>query len=226
VVPIKHTIVLQGGIFENELEEQSFVAALNGETLSKAPQSVPGGLLGILTPGFLPTFLKERFEQFVHNGITDVAATNELARPASSIGINTSNLVNGERVGLSLPTRVHLENQFLGSECYIGSSAYPIILNLTTGETSPLAPNKPISGKLGYLEFLDEFKLIKVTNNTLVDNSFSVPKAIGCGGVFSPLVDPVIDTKLKLPSTAGHNTLIQNSALNEATSENVIASEK
>ena len=40
-VPIKNTIVLQGGyIRNNETGHETFVGAINGETLSKTPQSV------------------------------------------------------------------------------------------------------------------------------------------------------------------------------------------
>jgi hypothetical protein len=48
-VPINKTITLQGGTIENEeTGAEAFVGALNGETLSKTPQNVPGGLLGLV----------------------------------------------------------------------------------------------------------------------------------------------------------------------------------
>jgi hypothetical protein len=231
-IPITNPIILQGGIAENEAEEQSFVAALNGETLSKSPQKVPGGLLGLIKcneikgEGLLEKLERQSCEAVFENGVTGVNATTELALPASSIGINTSHLVNEEGVALSLPVKVHLENPLLGSGCYVGSAANPIILNLTTGTTSPPPPNKPIKGKLGNLNFEEEFKLINITNNTLVDNAFAVPGATGCGGIFAFLLDPIINAKLGLPSAAGKNTVIQNNHIREATTEAVIASEK
>jgi hypothetical protein len=48
--------------------------------------------------------------------------------------------------------KVRLENPFLGSECYVGSNSSPVVLNLTTGTTSPPAPNKPIKGTVGNIE--------------------------------------------------------------------------
>lgn len=36
-----------------------------------------------------------------------------------------------------VPVRAHLKNIHLGEACYIGSSARPITLNLTTGTTAP-----------------------------------------------------------------------------------------
>jgi hypothetical protein len=234
----KHEIVLQGGIDRNEeTETETFVGALNGETLSKAPQNVPGGLLdlincteikgeSILKP--LAELARTACKAVFENKTTGVSATTELAKPASAIGISTSNLVNEEGVALSLPTKIHLENTFLGSECYVGSSSSPVTFNLTDGTTSPPPPNKPISGKLGDLEEPTSEGLIytEITSNTLVDNSFGVPKASGCGGIFSALVDPLVDSKLELPSEPGHNTTIQNGKQKLASAENVIGSEK
>jgi len=42
---------------------------------------------------------------------------------------------------------VRLENPFLGNSCYIGSNAHPVVIEFTSGTTSPPAPNKPINGK-------------------------------------------------------------------------------
>src|ERR1700677_5098124 len=49
VVPIVKTQTLQGGFGEpnEETSQQPFYGAKNGETLSKTPQRVSGGLLGI-----------------------------------------------------------------------------------------------------------------------------------------------------------------------------------
>jgi hypothetical protein len=230
-VPIKNTVTLQGGINEST-EPGTMVAALNGETLSKTPQNVPGGLLNLVNceaikgEGFLEKVEREACKAIFENKVTGVTATTELAKPASAITISASNLVNEEGTALSLPVKVKLDNPFLGSECYIGSSSSPITLNLTSGKTSPPPPNTSISGKLGNLEFKDEFRLTEITNNTLVDNSFAVPAASGCGGVFAFLIDPIIDGKLGLPSPAGNNTAIQNNTIKEASRESVIKSEK
>jgi hypothetical protein len=129
-------------------------------------------------------------------------------------------------VAIELPARVRLENPFLGSQCYIGSSSHPIMLNLTSAVTNPPLPNRPISGEVGQLEFRDEFTFIGVKEDRLVDNSFSTPGATGCGGSYAPVIDPVIDAKLGLPSAAGRNTLIQVGTLDQALSAWVTASEK
>jgi hypothetical protein len=229
-VPIVNQVTLQGGYDRNEETEpvtETFVGAINGETISKTPQKVPGGLAGLVKCNEITNFLEKLACELVfENGLTGVNAVTELARPASEIGISTDNLLNQEGVALKLPVKVKLENPFLGSECYIGSSANPVTLNLTTGETSPPEPNKPIKGKVGNLKFKDGFQFTEILENTVVDNAFAVPTANGCGGIFSFLIDPIIDSKLELPSAAGKNTAIQNGSLFQATATAVIKSEK
>jgi hypothetical protein len=229
----KHPIVLQGGIAViNEAGAEAFVGALNGETLSKTPQNVPGGLTGLVNcteikgSGFLETLEREACKLVFENKTTGVSAITELAKPASEIGISTHNLEVKEGVALSLPVKIRLENTFLGSECYIGSSAHPVVLNLTSGTTSPAAPNKPITGKAGFLSFKDEFEFVEITENTLVNNEFAAPEASGCGGIFSFLIDPIIDSKIGLPSPDGYNTAIQNNTIKLGGVEGVIKSEK
>jgi hypothetical protein len=232
-VPIEKTIVLQGGIKIAEgTGAESFVGALNGETLSKAPQKVPGGLAGLVKcneikgTGLLEVAARVACELVFENTLTGVNAVTELARPANEIGINGSNLVNSEGVALSLPLKVHLENPLLGSECYIGSSAHPLTLELTTGTTSPNPPNKPIKGKVGDLKQKHAFEFIEIPENTLVDNAFAAPEATGCGGIFASLINPLVNSKIGLPSVDGQNTAIQNNFIREATSEGVIGSEE
>jgi hypothetical protein len=227
-VPITNTITLQGGTTRNEeTEAETFVGAINGETLSKSPENVPGGLSGLvncteITNGIVRAACALVFE----NGLTGVNATTELAKPASSIGINTNNLVNEEGAALTLPVKVKLENPLLGSECYIGSSSKPIVLPLTTGRTNPPLPNHPINGKSGFFTSEEEANFVEITQNTLVENAFSAPEATGCGGLFAFVLDPLIDSKLGLPSSAGHNTVIQNNTIRQGVAEAVIASEK
>ena len=222
-VPINKTITLQGGsILNEETGAETFVPAKNGETLSKTPLTVPGGLLGIMAPTGWPTWLQDIFNEFINNGITGVTATVELV---ANPGISRSNLLFQEGTALELPARVKLGNPFLGESCYIGSAAHPILQHLTTGTTSPPGPNVPISGAVGELEFKDEFQLVIIKDNKLVDNAYSAPAAEGCGGIFSFIIDPAVDAKLGLPSPAGKNTTILTGTLKNATAEAVKHSE-
>ena len=216
--PIEHAVTLQGGYSEENAEGFStFYAASNGETLSKTPQAVPGGLLGIVPPESSPPLVKLLSKWFFENSVTGVNATLELAKPASEIKLSNFNLLVEEGTALYLPVKVHLENPFLGSKCYVGSSTSPIIWNLTTGTTSPPGPNTPITGKPGFVELKDNFELAELTENSLVDNAWSAPTASGCGGIISFLVNPIINTMIGLPSAAGHNTAILNNTIDTAT---------
>jgi hypothetical protein len=230
-VPITSTITLQGGfhVIENEeleIEGYEFFGAEDGNTLSKTPQNVPGGLAGLISCPEISNFLERiACEVTFENGLTGVTATTELAAPATSIGISVQNLIEASGTALALPVKVKLNNPFLGGSCYIGSNAHPISLPLTTGTTAPPEPNKPIKGKIGTLTFKDEFALTVVTGNTLVNNSFAAPAAEGCGGIFAFLIDPIVDAQLGLPAAAGHNTAILNGTLQDANAGAVKASE-
>ena len=217
-VPIEKAITLQGGFIENEeTGALSFVGAADGNTLSKTPQKVPGGLTGLVKCNEISNFIERiACELVFENGATGVNAITELAAPATSIGLNEGNLLTEEGTALSLPVKVRLENAFLGSECYIGSNAAPIVINLTTGTTAPPLPNKPIKGAAGELKFNSEFTILTISKNSLVNNSFATPGASGCGGIFGFLINPIINSKLGLPSTAGHNTAVLNGTLQQA----------
>jgi hypothetical protein len=213
-VPIVNPVVLQGGYGKAVAGVSPFFAATNGVTLSKAPQPVPGGLLGIVPPSNSPWIVKQLSKFFFENGLTGVNSTVELAKPASEIKLSEIALLLGtDKPVLQLPVKVHLENPFLGKNCYIGSSGSPILWNLTAGTTAPPAPNEPISGANGTAETLEEGQVLKLSGTELVDNAWSAPKASGCGGILSFLVDPIVNSMLGLPSAAGHNTAIQETTL-------------
>ena len=208
--PIENVVTLQGGYGKaNKATRISkFYEATNGITLSKTPQNVPGGLLGIVPPESSPWLVKQLSKFFFENKITGVNAILELAKPASEIQISEFNLLIEEELALKLPVKVRLENPFLGSSCYVGSSSNPIIWNLTTGATSPPGPNTSIHGSSGLLEGKEEDEIVALTGNELVENAWSAPEATGCGGILSFLVDPIIDSELGLPAKAGVNTSI------------------
>ncbi len=104
-----------------------------------------------------------------------MTATTELAGPAKAVGVHLNNLVEAEGTALELPVKIKLDNPFLGSKCFVGSNSHPIVIDLTTGTTSPPPPNTPISGKVGEVKFEDEFTIVHITNNSLVNNSFAAP---------------------------------------------------
>src|ERR1700722_3543974 len=223
--PIINDVTLQGGYGKANSEHISkFYEATNGITLSKTAQPVPGGLAGLINCKEISNFFERvACELAFENGLTGVNATLELAKPASEIQISEFNLILEEGLALKLPVRVHLENPFLGSSCYVGSSSSPLIWNLTTGETSPPEPNKPIKGTSGLLEGKEEDEIVALIGNELVENAWAAPEATGCGGILSFLVDPVINSVLGLPAKAGLNTSILKNNLDVASAAAVNA---
>jgi len=210
-VPIVNPVTLQGGYGTvGEDEFSKFFAASNGITLSKAAQPVPGGLAGIVNCKEIKDFfLRLSCEVTFENGLTGLNSTLELAKPASAIRISENNLAAEEGAALELPVKVHLENPFLGSECYVGSSSSPLLWKLTTGTTNPPEPNKPITGSVGEAKFLEEGRILESKNAKFVDNAWSAPGASGCGGFLVELIlDPIINSAAGVPAAAGHNTAI------------------
>jgi hypothetical protein len=187
-VPINRTVTLQAGIIPGQAK---LVPAIDGNTLSKTPLTVPGGLLGIELLG----------------NLTEVTATAELVSPPEFVG------------GTTLPIKIKLDNLALGPACYIGSNSEPVVLKLIFGTTNPPPPNQPISGSTGTGETRWNGELTVLNNTSLVDNAFAVPGANGCGGLLAPIVDASVDLKTELPSPAGHNTAILNGALELANAE-------
>lgn len=207
--------------FEEE-EVRKFVPAANGETLVKTPEPVPGGLAGLVKCNEIHELVAKLACSLVfENGLTGVNATTELVGEASF----SFDALASKEVGLVMPTRLHLENPLLGSECYVGSASDPVTFHLTTGTTSPPPPNTPISGTPGKIEIRNGGKLVIAHEDSAVDNSFAVPTASGCGGLLAPVIDPVIDAKLGLPSAAGNNTAILNGTLEQASAGAVEESE-
>lgn len=220
-VPLKNPVTLQGGFHTNEeTGALQFYGAEDGNTLSKTPQPVPGGLLGIKAPTWWPTWAQEWFNNGINAGFTGVNATVELAAPATSIGLSTENLINATGTALSLPIKVHLENSLLGSSCYIGSDKSPIVIPFTTGKSGK------VTGSPGSLTFNKDFSVITISGGKLVNNTFSAPGASGCGGfLVEYLLDPLVNTILGIPSGSGTNTAILEGKLQTGFAESVRNSE-
>jgi hypothetical protein len=223
--PLVNPTVLQGGFELNEKGEQVFFGAENGDTLSKTPQPVPGGLVGVEAPAWWPKFLRDLYNETINNGFTGVTATVELAAPASAIKLDAFAILQESGTAISLPVKIKLSNPFLGSNCYIGSNSKPVVIDFTSGETSPPPPNEPIHGSAGTPEFNEEETLLTLSGGSLVNNSFAAPGANGCGGLFSLLVDPFVNSMVGLPSPAGHNTAVLEGKLMTAVASSVRASE-
>lgn len=193
-VTLSQGVVFQGGLAAGE-SGIAFIPAVDGMTVAGPDQSVPGGLLGVAhLENLLP-------------GVTDIKAVVEV--------VGTPGFSLGQNIDITLPIRVHLKNALLGPDCAIGSAAHPIDLHLTTGTTTPPAGVDPISGATGAISAppLGGAGVIEFKGQTVVDNTFAVPGATGCGAL--DLLDKVVNQRSKLPAAAGVSsaTLVSNSFL-------------
>jgi hypothetical protein len=223
-VPIVNPVILQGGYAEPAEEGpetgfSKFFAATNGVTLSKAAQPVPGGLAGLVNCKEISNFLlRISCEATFENGVTGVNSVLELAKPASAIRLSEVHLAEGVGIALKMPVKVHLENPFLGGSCYVGSESAPINWELTSGETVPPKGTAPITGKIGEVSFLEGARILRLTGNELVDNTWAAPSSNGCGGIFSFLIDPIVSSMSGLPSPAGKNVARLKNTIDTTTS--------
>jgi hypothetical protein len=203
VVPVTAPITFQGGYsFDFATLTTTFYPAVGADTLSKTPLNVPGGLLGLVNPGGFGGILEQVFEHAISfaNGVT---ATAELVGPAHFDFWHT---IISTGPSVTLPVRVHLQNTFLGPDCYVGSSAHPITLNLTEGTTSPPAGVAPMTGFGGVHSSGTIDPTVNIaTGVNIVDNTFSVPAASGCGFTFldKPLITAAVNLKEGFPSAVG-----------------------
>jgi hypothetical protein len=204
-VPIEKPLKLTGGT-NGEFGE--FTANSEGG-LSKVPQKVPGGVLGL-------TGLTWLLEFFGSEALT-LYGTTELAGIPSNFTFGT----------VTLPIKVHLTTPsgVLGNNCYIGSNTNPIVLNNTTGTTNPPPPNKPITGKEGEIEATETIVTFK--NGTYVDNAFAVPGASGCTltlfGFIPISLNSFVNSQSGLPAPAGTNEAVQNINIAPRQDNNIIA---
>jgi hypothetical protein len=220
-VPIVKPLTLQGG-FEGEEDRIQFYGAENGDTLSRSPQPVPGGLVGVTAPLWWPRFLQDWFNEEINNGVTAVKATVELTGPSqglTDISLNTENLLYEDGVALGLPVKFRLENPLLGGNCYLGWDTDPVLIEYTT------ATDGTLKGSGGTSSSNRKFTMTTISGSELVNNSFSAPQAEGCGGIFSFFIDPLVDSIIGTPAGSGQNSATLESDLQVAAAETVKGSE-
>jgi hypothetical protein len=185
--------ILQGGLPSNGFGVYDIIPPRFGvETLGKAAQPVPGGLTGL--------------NESIGGPLT---ATAELAGEPT---VRPLALGFASGVAVELPIKVHLENEELGPNCYIGSNTEPITLNLTDGKTYPPEGSgiEVIEGSVGENSGPDKGEILQFLNNKLVDNTFAVPAAKDCGtnALLEPIITGVVNTDEGLPAAAGKNLAI------------------
>ena len=191
-VPIEKPITLSGGV--EPVSGAVFASPAGG--LTPVKQKVPGGVIGLTGLTWLLEFLGSE-------ALTLYAVTELAGQPIVKLGFGT----------VKLPIRVHLVNDVLGSNCYVGSFTSPIVLNLATGTTSPPPPNKPITGIEPEFSFTESPEIYYFKNGAFVDNSFAAPGASGCVltlfGFIPISINGLVNSQSGLPSAAGNNATEQ-----------------
>ncbi|RMB82037.1 hypothetical protein [Streptomyces shenzhenensis] len=194
---------LQLGIVQNSDGTSTVVAPPAGAIIADSA-SVPGGLLGLMCPSGIPA-ITAICEQLTNSTLNKITATVESVGTPSDFD-QSAGVVTGLPI-VALPVRIHLENPFLGANCYIGTRTDPIVLrpkNLTY-------PEFGLSFFKGDGTLADdgEMSRISLTGAAQNDSDFAVPGAAGCGlGV--GLIDAAVNLKTGLPSAAGRNSLTLN----------------
>ncbi|MEU1017203.1 hypothetical protein ABZ383_27025 [Streptomyces sp. NPDC005900] len=195
---------LQMGVVQNS-DGTSTVVAPPGGALVADPATVPGGLLGLMCPSDIPVITAICVQ-------LDNSSLNKITATVESVGApydfdQTAGIVTDKPI-VALPVRIHLENPFLGSKCYIGTAAKPIVLR-------PKNLQFPEFGMSffhgdGTVAEDGEMSRVNLTGAQQNDSTFAVPGADGCGLGLLGLVDAAVNAKTGLPSAAGKNSVTLN----------------
>ena len=203
-VTFKKPVLLEIGFIEDEEGNFHVVGARNGNSISKEAEPAPS-LTEALDAEKLAEPEQKRYEAYIASGkSTKTTETIELAVPASEIFLSENNLLLEEGEGFGFAVMIHIQNGFLGKNCYDGTTVEPIDVPFTTGETHPEPPNTPIHGFLGKLSSESAGEILIIAGQKLVNNEYAVPGVSGCG--ISGGADAALNAGLGLPSPAGSNT--------------------
>jgi hypothetical protein len=178
-IPITNTIILRGA---EEQETENFLYNSEGGIVP-VRQTVPGGLIGFTGYKWLDGAIGNSAQLKLY-------ATVELAGQVGSQLAPT----------FDVPVKIHLENPFLGSGCYVGSNASPITLHLTATEVGE------------YEEEAGRPEVIK-GNGVFADNTYSVPGATGCVfnyGSIHQSINGLVNSAYALPAAAGKDSTVLN----------------
>jgi hypothetical protein len=181
--------------------KEVIVTPTSGQMFGGPAQVVPGGLLGLT--GILAPLSKPL------DPINQVTSSIELAgtvKPSTVVDPTANQAffcltgpfngcfgVPNRSSVLKVPIKVHLHNLLLGPNCYIGSNANPIVLNLDEIPTS-----HPVQSAAGNATI--------VSGVEVADETFAVPGASGCGLLGS--LDLAVNLKVGLPSPSGRNAAL------------------
>jgi hypothetical protein len=173
-----------------------------GSGIVADPAQVPGGLLGLMCPSDVP-LVSAVCRQATDNALNNVTATVRPAGVPADFDL-AAGLGAGQPI-LTLPVKIHLQNPLLGSGCFIGSDADPILLR-PKNLTAPTGSFARFDGDGTRNPTAGVMLRIGLHGTSQGDDSFAVPGATGCGVL--GLLSPAINVKTGLPSPAGNNNLV------------------
>ncbi|HET6997568.1 MAG TPA: hypothetical protein VFI03_03180 [Solirubrobacterales bacterium] len=171
-VPVTNPIVLRGG-------QKSITGEFAGNSeagIVPVQQPVPGGLIGLTGYQWL--------DELLDQPQLKLYATVELAG-------QPGNLL---QEALPLPVKVHLQNPVLGSNCYVGSDANPLMLNLALTKEPDFNPDPARPS------------VERFTGGSVADSAYAVPGASGCQlelGPFQVPISKAVNSAYGLPAAAG-----------------------
>lgn len=180
-----------------------------GGVLVAEPVELPGGIQGLICPeaSHIASWVCSHHHHGWGDGrADDVTWTLESAGDVSNFSL-FAGLVPGSPIATSRE-KVHLQNRWLGDDCYIGSEAEPIVFE----------PSSIAQPEFKFLDFAsnggpvaegEEVVLADIASfGSQNATGFTVPAATGCGRHGS--LDRAIDEKVGLPSSASTNSITFN----------------
>ncbi|MEU0400724.1 hypothetical protein ABZ318_10795 [Streptomyces sp. NPDC006197] len=191
---------LQIGVIQNADGTNTVVPPPAGSLIADSA-TVPGGLLGLMCPSDIP-FITDICRQLSDANLNKITATVESVGTPSEFDQIAGVLTDMPIV--RIPVRIHLQNPFLGSNCYIGTKSNPIVLR-PSNLTSPDFSVERYDGDGSPNEEGDMSRL-NILGSTQVDRTFAVPGASGCG-LGLGLVNGAVNLKTGLPAASGRNSI-------------------
>ncbi|WP_030689721.1 hypothetical protein [Streptomyces globisporus] len=191
---------LQIGVIQNADGTNTVVPPPAGSLIADSA-TVPGGLLGLMCPSDIP-FITDICRQLSDADLNKITATVESVGTPSEFDQIAGVLTDMPIV--RIPVRIHLQNPFLGGNCYIGTKSNPIVLR-PSNLTSPDFSVERYNGDGSPNEEGDMSRL-NILGSTQVDKTFAVPGASGCG-LGLGLVNGAVNLKTGLPAAAGRNSI-------------------
>ncbi|NEB74920.1 hypothetical protein G3I40_06685 [Streptomyces sp. SID14478] len=194
---------LQAGVLTHA-DGTTTVVSPAGGALVADPAQLPGGLLGLMCPGDNIPVISDLCAKITSADLNRVDATIESVNTPSEFQL-LAGVVQGKPI-IALPVRIKLDNPLLGSKCYIGSAADPIVLR-PQNTTAPAVKTQRFDPD-GTANTAGVMGQISALGATQGDATYTAPGANGCG-LFGAL-DWAVNLKTGLPAGSGTNNVVLN----------------